>query len=301
MASPQYFDSLFGDMPLLVSEITTERGRDIAVQSPFAGDKHTNFDQGRRQHRARCEILFADKPGQRSYLDRYDAFVALADSGEIRIFSHPLDGSYRARCDADSVSASADELKVTVSCVFIREDAPQTTFPIGAGVSTDAGPEAVRVASDLANMKLAEIDFGGLADVDFGITDEAADAVDAWQTAGDELDAQQVYLEVATLCDRIDTAIVDLELAQDLSRYQAYETMIRLRYQLTRAAEAFTSESANVFDLYVEVPQPVLRICADVYGAALAVDRADQVTHMNRIRTPNLVPRGTTLKMPAVT
>lgn len=295
-----YFDTRFGDIELQVSSVDTERGRDIAVQSPAYGDKHNLTDRGLRQMRTTVEILFADKPGWAPYLDRYDELVRLCERGEVAIFSHPIDGSFRARCSEVSARAEADELAVRATCVFLREDPPQVVFPVAAGVSTIASSEAVNVAAQLANMALADVDFGGIADPDFGVVDDVATTVTAWEQAGAELDAQQVFLEVATLSDRIDTAIADLELAQDLSRYPAYEAMIRLRYQLSRAAEAFTSEAATVFDLYVEVPQPVLRICADVYGAALAVERAEQVTSMNRIRTPNLVPRGTTLKMPAV-
>ncbi len=289
-----YFEASFGGIPLRIGNISTERGRDIAVQSPAYGDKHTLTDRGLRQRSTSCELLFVDVPGQNSYTDRYEAFVRLAESNEPALFSHPIDGQYRARCSNVDAEASADELSIRVSCTFLREDAPQVVFPVAAGVSTSAGPEAVSVAAGLVDEQLAAV---GLAST---VSAEAFAIVDAWHEAGEELDAQRVYLEVATLTELIDTMIADYELAQDLTRYQAYEAVIRLRYQIVRVAEMFTSATATVFDLHVEVAQPVLRICSEVYGAALAVELAEQVTHLNRLRTPSLVPRGTTLKMPAV-
>lgn len=290
----QYFEASFGEVPLHIGSIDTDRGRDIAVQSPSYGDRHTLTDRGLRQQRTTCEVLFIDRPGWRSYLERYDQLIRMFEAGEVAIFSHPIDGSYRARCSEVSVRAEADSLSLSASCTFLREDPPRVVRELGAGIDTSAGPEALSVAAMFADERLAVHGLTSAAPTD------ALAAVTAWSEAGDDLDAQRVYLEVATLTDRIDTAIADLELAQDLSRYQAYEAMIRLRYSLTRAAEVFTADSRSLFELYVETPRPVIRICADVYGAAEAADRADEVTHLNRIRTPNLVPRGTTLKMPAV-
>lgn len=289
-----YFTASFGDIPLQLSSIDTERGRDIATLSPSYGDKHTLADRGLRQQRTTCEVLFADRPGWRSYLDRCDELVRMAESGEVAIFSHPIDGSYRARCADVSVHAESGALSITATCIFLREDPPRVVRELGAGIDTSAGPAVVAVAAAFADEQLAALDLASTA------PGNVAAAVATWAEAGDELDSQQVYLEVATLTDAIDTAIADLELAQDLERYQAYEAMIRLRYSLTRAAETFTSSSASLFELYVETPRPLLRICAEVYGAADAIARADEVTHLNRIRTPNLVPRGTVLKMPAV-
>jgi nucleoid-associated protein YgaU len=50
----------------------------------------------------------------------------------------------------------------------------------------------------------------------------------------------------------------------------------------------------------VTEPMPARLLCAQVYGAAAAEERARQVVELNRIRTPGRIPPGTTLKMPAV-
>ena len=94
---PGHFESMFGDMPLLIASVDTEDGRDIAVQSPARGSRHYLQDRGAKLGRADCEILFVDEPGKATYLDRFAAFRSLVAKGEPQIFSHPLIGTYRAR------------------------------------------------------------------------------------------------------------------------------------------------------------------------------------------------------------
>jgi hypothetical protein len=72
-----------------------------------------------------------------------------------------------------------------------------------------------------------------------------------------------------------------------------------LQYQLQRAAESVASDAERVFDLTVRAPVPLRVLCARVYGASAAEERQAQVARLNALRTPGLVPAGTTLKMPA--
>lgn len=296
-----YFGATFGGVPMLIASLGTERGRDVAVQSPNIGDKHKLSKRGLKVHKTQCEILFVDQPGQAPYLDRAAEFIELAESDDPQIFTHPLDGTFVAVAEGLDVTADAGELCVRVSCTIYRDDPPQQVFPAAAGSSTMAGIEAVSTAAGLTSAALAEL----LADLedspaaaDALATPAAASAqVTAWGEA-DELDSQEVFLGVATLTQKIDDAIEELALKTDLSRWEAYKQMILLRYTVVRAGQALTSDSRDMFDLYVETPRPVVAICAEVYGAALAVSFADRVTKINRLRIPGLVAAGTTLKMP---
>lgn len=286
-----FFKAQFGDLPLLISEISTERGRDVVIQSPSQGDKHTLSDRGRRAGPARCEILFVDQPGLAPYTDRYEAFVKLAEKPQAQVFTHPLDGSYLARAAELTPSASAGEGAVKIACTFIPDSEPQQVFDVVDGGPTIAGVESVGVAAAAANDSLTAI--GETSTVPAA----CVAAITEWSEAGEDLDSQQVFLEVQSLVQQLDEAVDELELARDLSRWDAYRQMALLRYQLVLAADLVTAAAEVLFDVYVEVARPMRAICAELYGAFEADDRADEATHRNGIRTPGRVPAGTTLKM----
>ncbi|HWU86206.1 MAG TPA: DNA circularization N-terminal domain-containing protein [Kofleriaceae bacterium] len=304
-----YFESSFGGVPFLAASLDTERGRDIAVQSPSLGDRHTLRDRGLKQQRTTCEILFIDQPGLAPYTDRCDEFVALAEKPEPQIFSHALHGSFRARAGELTVRADGGAREIRVSCQILRDEPPETVLPVAGGTNPAAGVESVTAAAATASEALLELGDAAAPDLAADAREDGiryaelagiADTVAAWNDAGDELDSQQVFLEVASAVDRIDALTEDLELLSDITRWQAYRDVVRLRYEVVRAGEAFTAAARSTFDVYVEQPRPVLAICAEIYGAAQARERAEEVAANNRLRTPGRVPAGTTLKMPAV-
>ncbi|MBA2718935.1 MAG: DNA circularization N-terminal domain-containing protein [Chloroflexi bacterium] len=288
-----YFEASFGGIAMLVSTIETERGRDIVVQSPAQGDHHTLTDHGKRLVRTTCEILFVDQPGQPDYFDRYAALVQAFEDGETKMFTHALDGNYRAKVENLTTRADSTALEVAVSAVFLRDDEALRVFPVAPGVNPAAGVEAVSTAVGSTLNVLDEFE------LESGVPALALEEITRWSEA-DDLDSQDVFVGVASLTAKIDEAIEELELLHDLTRWEPYKQMIALRFEVVRAGEAFTSSTSTVFDLFVAVPQPVLAICAEVYGAADARDFAAKVTKANRLRTPGRVPAGTTLKMPAV-
>lgn len=286
-----FFTADYGGVPILISQIETERGRDLAVLSPEQGDDHSFEDKGRRVRRASCEILFVDQPGLDAYTDRYDRFLALAESETPQVFTHPLDGSYRARVEGLSVSAASDALAIRVSCTFVRDTPPSSVVGVAPGTTPAAGVEAVATAADAVSAELEQL----------GLASDVPSAVAAGVTSWDEtedLDSAQVFIEVATLAGAIDAMIDALDLARDLDRWTAYKAAILMRDTLARAAESYTSEVDQIVDLYVDVGRPVIAIAAEVYGGELAQERAAQIVKLNRIRTPGRVQPGTTLKIP---
>lgn len=285
-----YYDAEFAGIPLSIATISTTSGRDIAVLSPARGDLHANRDRGLKHRVASAELLFVDKPGKAPYLDRFDAVHALVLQGGAQVFSHPLLGSYRARIADFDIRADAGASRVDVSCTLYAEDEPQAVTPSGAGVAVDAGVEAVEVASGEADAALAELDRESETPA------SCAAAVAAWGEA-DDIDAQKVFLEAASLVEDLNAEIEAL--SQSLADWPAYRALCRLRYQVSRAAEAFTSAAEQLIDITVGRDAPLISICSEVYGAALAVERAAQVQKLNRIRTPGRVATGTALKMPA--
>lgn len=305
MASGIYYASRFGDVPMLIGSIDTERGRDVAVQSPSLGGRHSLNDRGPRLRRTSCEVLFMDQPGKEPYLDRYDRFCALFDSDEPQLFTHPIDGTYRARAEGLTVSATAAELCVRASCVFIQEDPPVAVFPVTAGTASPSGLETVTAAADDLRETLAQLETVdplftqdlALEPIDSDIPDLAIAQVTAWNDAS-ELDVQEVLVAAASFAVQIDDEIVRLDAKADITRWPAYKALVVLRFEMARAAQSFTADADAVFEVFVEEPRPLLAICVEVYGAREGRDRAPEVAKLNRLRTPARVPRGTTLKMP---
>lgn len=286
-----YFNASFGDLDLLISRIDTDDGRDIAVQSPARGSRHSLQDRGAKFGRATAEILFISEPGKSSFLERFDAFRALIAKGEPQIFSHPLVGSYRARAEGGGFGASSASKSVTYNCVFLPEDEPQPITPTGAGSAPVASPEAVAVAAARADQALAGV---GLSS---SVPTEAAALITS-QAESEDVDPQAVFVGVATMTERINTAVRELELLTTVERWPAYQAMIGLMSAVRFAGDALTATSASLLEIRVDRALPMIAICAQVYGAELAAQRAEQATRLNRVRAPNRVPVGTVLKLP---
>lgn len=289
---PGYFESMFGDLPLLIASIETDDGRDIAVQSPARGSRHYLQDRGAKFGKADCEILFLDEPGKATYLDRFAQFRALIAQGDAQIFSHPLIGTYRARAEGGRHAASSDARQVRFQCAFLPEDEPQPTTPAAAGIAPAAGLDTVTVAAADADAALAAA----------GLTSSVPGRALAFLTGlvdAADVDTQAAIGGVATLTGQITAAIAELDLATHVERWPAYQAMINLISAVQLAGQALTSDTEPLISFFVGQPLPLLAICADIYGPELAADRADRVTRINRVRTPNRVPAGTTLRMPA--
>lgn len=294
------YDASYGGVPMLISSIRTERGRDIAVHSPAQGDTHTLANQGKKLRRATAEILFLDQPGLAPYDERYEAFVKLFEDGKPHVLSHPIDGSYVATGEALDVDADSGALQITVSATFLHEQNERPVLEPAAGVNPTAGVDAVTVAADRAAAFLAEFPLEPVNAETLAAqaTPAAVKAeVERWAEA-DDLDSQDVFLGVASMTQQIDEAINLLKLT-DISKWEAFREMVLLRYELVRAAAAFTGPAETIVEIFVEQPSPVLALAAELYGADVAQDRAAQIVTLNRLRTPARVPAGTTLKVPA--
>lgn len=287
-----WFDASFGDFPLRIVSITTEDGRDIVVQSPARGSKHYNQDRGAKIGRVNAELVFVDEPRADDFRDRFDAFRKLISDGEPKIFSHPVIGSYLARCEGGSHTADARRM-ITFSVSFLPESEPQVVSKVLAGTTPLAGVQACQVAAQEADDALSEQGISSSA------PSNTLARVTTWSEA-DDLDSQDVIVGVVSAVAEINQAIDDLELASQIERWDAYVALVNLSYTVSRVADAFTSSSDRMTPLTVATATPLLAICARTYGAGRAVEMADIVARRNRVRTPGLVPAGTVLAMPGV-
>lgn len=287
-----WFDASFDDFKLRISQISTEDGRDIVVQTPARGSKHYNQDRGAKVGRVSAELIFVDEPRADDFRARFDAFRKLIADGEPKVFSHPVIGSYLARCEGGSHTADPKRM-ITYSVSFLPESEPQVVSQALAGTSPLASVQALEVASQEADDSLTSL---GLASSAPGNT---LARVTVWNEA-DDLDSQDVIVGVESAVSEINQAIDDLELASQIDRWPAYSAFVQLAYVVRRVADSFTSSSDRATPLTVAAATPLLTICARVYGAANAVDMADVVARRNRIRNPGLIATGTVLTMPGV-
>jgi hypothetical protein len=287
-----HYESMFGDMPLLIAEISTDDGRDIAVQSPARGSRHYLQDRGAKLGKAECEILFISEPGKASYLERFAQFRALVAGGEPKIFSHPLIGTYRARAEGGRHSANSESKQIRFQCSFLPEDEPQPATPTGSGVAPIAGVETITVAVDAVKDQLLAQDppQTWLDDLVSFVT-SAANTVD--------IDSQEVISGAQVFTGIINDTIKEFDLATDIARWPLYQALINLFAAVQVTVESLTSDDDQTISVRVDRPMPLLSICSEIYGPDLAADQAQRVTRMNRLRTPNRVPAGTTLTMPS--
>jgi prophage DNA circulation protein len=282
--------AFFGEVRLYLADLDSDVGRSLVVHEPARGDQFEVQDRGLQLRRSSCEVVFCPVPREKDHhLTRYDAFLKLIEGGKPQVFTHPIRGSYRARVgECREMLSDAQEIRLSVE--FVQVEPPIQVFNVTAGASPIAGPEAVEVEAAKADQELAA---AGLAS---SVPAAAQSTVEGW-TEG-EADSRAVYLEAASLSSQIETDIVELELTAQLDRWPIYRQMVILRARVLDAAEASASETARVFDFLVQVATPLRVICARVYGASEAEERARQVRVLNDLRTPGLVPAGVTLKMP---
>lgn len=285
-----YFEASFGGVSMHVGSINTTRGRDIAIQSPTSGDNHSLTDRGKKVVSSTWEILFVDRPNLAPYLERYEQFRNLVESGEVQILSHKLDGTYPARAADLQVSSDSNRLDVRCTCTFHQESRAPAVLPVEAGTSSYAGTESVTAHASSMKAVLADLGLASSAPAD------AEAAVARWEEG--ETDSNDVLLEVTTVTQKIDSAIAELELATDLDRWEAYRAMVELRYAIVRAGEAFTSAAATVFTVFIDKARPVRVLVAEALGVDDLEENVATTIAMNRLRTPARVPAGTSLLLP---
>lgn len=296
------FRARYGDVELLVVTVAGDTGRDWVVHSPTQGKNHVVQDRGERLKKTSLGISFCRMPGEaEDYETRFRAFLELVNKDSAEVFTHPIEGAFGAVVADVHYDIDGDADEVTVTCSIIPLTEPQAVFPIGAGVSPAAGPEEVGVTVDKANEQLAELEL----DTDVpaiaaavALPDQLLAQVQAWANA-ETTSTRAVMLELASAADQIDTAIDALELLEDLERWELYRTFINLRYQMLRAAETVTAETARVLDYTVRIARPLRVIASMLYGAAAAETQAAAIAQLNGIKTPGLIPAGTVLKVPS--
>ncbi|MCA9678838.1 MAG: DNA circularization N-terminal domain-containing protein [Myxococcales bacterium] len=291
MAERVLVECSFGNLRLWVADLETEGGRSVVVHEPARGDVYTVQDHGAQLSRTRAELVFVDIPGEDPYLDRFAAWQALLASGKSQLFSHPLLGSFRAKAGACPFVIRSDARDVRVHAEFLPDEELAGVTAPGAGVAPIAGAESVEVAAESALGYLALLELES-------DTPAAATAAAAGWVEAEEPDPRAVFLELGSITRQIDDDVARLQLATDLGRWPAYRAMILLRANLRDCALGVTAATASTFGLVIRAAVPLRALCARIYGADEAEERARQVRQTNGLRSPALLPAGLTLQMP---
>ena len=286
---PGFFEARFGGLKLWCSEISWSGGRDIVVHKLSRGNMHPKQDRGRSDRIARCQHQFDEMDGDdltaRERLDALEAFIA---DGEPQVFQHPLTGAYLARIGSFEGRVDANSI-ITADIEIFPEEEPRAVSTVGSGTAVVSADGAITAAADNAQAQLDAI----RAQSDVIAAAIAAD--ESWQAGAN---TRTVLSDVAQLSSQIGDEIERLQLATDMTKWQAYKAFIMLSDAVLNSARAITSEVAQIFTMRIARPISLNVLLSRIYGGADVETRREQVLSLNDIRTPGWLPIGAELRLP---
>lgn len=144
----------WGDIQLLISKLEWEAGETQVVHDLANGPIHPVQSRGSHLRKAIATLMFDDFEGaEETGITAFRRFEAT--TGERRIFTHPVDGSFFARIG--DFKPSMDENSVlTATCEFIPDGQVQPVAPAGAGTTATSGETAVAASADILSQRLAD-------------------------------------------------------------------------------------------------------------------------------------------------
>lgn len=309
----------WGTLRMFGASIETDASRTIVVHDLSSGSRHPTTDRGERAKRVRLHLQFDDFPGQPPPYDALRLLVRAKASGQVALFSHPIEGNFQARIG--EFSYVLDESSVpSATAEFIQEDDLVGVSPAGPSTSSDAGEGAVSAAADVLDQELAAVNARPLSDEEvqqfifdptdvihpditpdaakqisnnpYGafVTDDARVAVAAW---GDvDTTARQVLIDTARISDRTAFLIEEQNLEKDIELFGAFRAAILFGDAVLQAGRAATSDTPSVFVMRVVVRTALLALVARVYGGANSELRMQQIMSLNDIPTPGWLAPG---------
>lgn len=288
------YDASYGGFPIHVMSTSDSAGRTLARHKYPHVDGADLEDMGAEPRVTRCRIIFTGP-------DHYEAFRVfhdLANSVEPLLFTHPITGSYLAKVGPYNFDADSERRDtITVDCTFEEDTTTPAVFPVGAGSPTLSGADDVAASAAAVSSAVIIVpgDEGTIVDLpDDSLLDDAMAISQSWADDGTKT-LRDVTYELNTLTDRIQATMDDLAVSTDLTQYPVMTALLDLSASLRRAAQAFAQVAPQLFQVTVEAPTPLLLIASQLYGAAEAPARLEELLSLNDIRNPARVERGTVL------
>jgi len=290
----------FAGVELEVTSFQTDLSRDVVEHRPHRGRGAQLSDRGQAPRRDTLSVALTGDADE--ITAKRDALVRLADSGAARLFVHPLDGSWMARCTAFSETL---DTRATYSITLV-EDVPFTArmperVMDPAERVTLQDVEAAADAYD-AEVALLRDDSGAtLLPEDSPSGAESLAMVESWGQESGASSSAPVRSELADLevyRERSSTAQEALFHSEEPAAWRAARKLAQLRgtielYQAGLQLVTFGNHEVTLGDA-----MPLISFLSQIYGAADAGRLLGEVMRLNRVANPLRVPAGSRLTLP---
>lgn len=279
------FTARFAGIELEIETWTESIGRTVIRHQPTRGDGAQLFDRGRVPRTYNLSLRLT---GTATVVTaKRAALVALATSGETRVFEHPLDGIVRCKLEAFDGSVAAGN--VTYTAVLVEDLA----FTRRIAVSQQADEASIQDVV-ITGIELAEaIEFLTLGNVP-----DIEGAVAKAQTWTERAQSDIVADVEAMRADVLELRRA-LDATSDLALYQASVALETFRGTYERYAQVVNDIQGATFSLNVAQPLPLIVVLTALYGAPLAESVAAEVSRINNVVNAGRLAVGQVLTLPA--
>lgn len=283
-------DAIWGDIVLPLSDLSTSRGRTLLVQEPARGEGGRLSDRGHVARRSQAQVLFVSQGVGDDPVERYRQLLSL-DDGMTRLYTHPIDGQWPAKMSIDGEQITQG--RVAVSLLFVEDRGDERSprrlsqSPRPASVVQSVEQAAEQLASELIAV-----------DESTAVPDQVRATAAGWYASERGIARSvQVAVEASRESAALASLIDEIDARGRLELFSVYTGIIATAAAIRRASQVLTAAAGRVIDLRVDRPVGLLALCARLYGAELAVERAEAVLQLNELRSGLDIPAGTTLKV----
>lgn len=283
------FTASYAAVALEVQSIRTDFSRRVDRYRPERGDGAETFDRGKVERVDSLDVILPGAPDQvrRAIEDLRE----IHESGAVRIFSHPVDGVWRARLGTlnlsiqpGSVSASMDLIQVTIPAT----SAQNTTDPSLETTTNDVAVEAE-------------------------VADEALEAVGQEPAVSGAVAAATAWTELTPLSERLvlieeaKSSLLDLRgqlraTSSTVVNLAAVQGITRTLGALQRLSDTIGQSGWRLVPVRVSTTTTLANFVGIVYGPEAieegARDILDQVQAANGLRDIMQIRPGVELQMP---
>ncbi len=288
--SERLFEASYGGVALHIFSTSDEGSRSVPIHEYPHVDGGNTEDMGAVPRTTECTLVFMGD----DHLERFQAFKDLVDSGEAHTFVHPLTGAYEARVPRFTYSIDSENRDyVSVEATFLEATTEVAVFDLGDGRGLFAQADAVETAEVALDAELAN---AGLTST---VGSEASATARRWVDSPN-VTRGTVEVDLASLSAKVDQDITTMELFEDVALYPLHLAYMDLLRSLRRVADSLIRQTPKVSTLTLTEPTPLLLIAQRLYGGARAPDMFARLLQLNKLKTPSLVPPGTTLTIEAV-
>lgn len=294
--SDEWADRLFvasyGGFEIDVLDTDDDLSRSLIVSTyPRRSGGHVD-DDGQEPRSTSCTIIFAAGLREEPHVDRMLSFLNLLADGRPHTLVHPVTGSYEARPGQIRFAGRGSQRDVLMVSVVFHEHIPDpAAFEVDLGAPVRVGAQEVSLTAAELD---AELSSAGLSS-DVGA--EALGSAEAWEGGAGTLTAREINLELNRVANEIEAEVARLELETDVDRQPLWQSMLRLRAALRRAAEAAVRAAPRIVRYTVPVRAPLLVVVSNLYGPEDAEANAERLMEMNDIRDPAQIEAGSVLSV----